>query len=265
MSRTPELFLAAVLPILSLSGFAQPAAPVPPRSLVVNVLDRNGNAVRDLTNNNFRVKVNGHPAAILAAPYSLAPRRIIVLLDMSGSMGGEKDGKKWQIAREAVEDLLAQSPADVSIGLLTFSDQVHDVFAFSQGRSTISRWLREGASQRPNVRGHTALRDAIQASLRMLEPFHPGDAVYAITDGGDNASHVSVDKTTTALRESGVRLFAFLFAERIPMEEELGGDSLVQMASDSGGFVFGISGRRVMGGAYLLPTWDAEYDYDART
>jgi len=265
MSGITKFFLSAALPILSFCAFAQSAASIPARSILVNVLDRSGNAVRDLTNNNFRVKVNGRPAAISGASYSLAPRRIVVLLDMSGSMGGEKDGKKWQIAREAVQDLLAESPGDVPIALLTFSDQVHDVFAFSQ-RSTISRWLQEASSQRRSVRGHTALRDAIQASLRMLQPFHPGDAVYAITDGGDNASHVSADKTKAALRESGVRLFAFLFAELIPTGEELlGTDSLVEMASDSGGFVFGVSGRRAMGGAYLLPTWDAEYDYDART
>jgi hypothetical protein len=233
---------------------------------VVNVLDRNGNPVRDLAKDNFRVKINKQPVVVLGADYGLAPRRIVVLLDMSGSMGGSRDTKKWRIAREAVEDLLAQTPADVPIALLTFSDQVHDIFDFRESRSAISRWLKEGPTQRSNLKGRTAFRDAIIASLRMLQPFRPGDVVYAIADGGDNTSHVSVDQTKAALRESGVRLFAFLFAEYMPFGEEVGSvDSLVEMASESGGFVFGISGRAALGGVSSLSSWDADYDYNDRT
>ena len=69
---------------------------------------------------------------MLDATYSFAPRRIVVLLDMSASMAGEPDHTKWRIASEAVQDLLTEAPSEVSIALLTFSDQVHDVFDFSQ-------------------------------------------------------------------------------------------------------------------------------------
>ena len=93
MSRTPKLFLTAVLPILSLSGFAQPSPSVPSRSILVNVLDRDGNAIRDLTKDSFHVKINKQPVVVLGADYDLAPRRIVVLLDMSGSMGGRRDTK----------------------------------------------------------------------------------------------------------------------------------------------------------------------------
>jgi hypothetical protein len=229
-------------------------------------MDRKGNAIRDLAKDNFQVKINKQPVAVLGADYGLAPRRIAVLLDMSGSMGGSRDTNKWRIAREAVEDLLAQTPPDVPIALLTFSDQVHDIFDFRESRLSISRWLRESPTQRSSLKGRTALRDAIFASLRMLQPFRPGDAVYAITDGGDNASHVSVDKTKAALRDSDVRLFAFLFAESLPPGEEVVGlDSLVEMAGDSGGFVFGIPTRGAVGGFSFLPSWDAEYEYNDRT
>jgi uncharacterized protein with von Willebrand factor type A (vWA) domain len=70
---------------------AQTAPTQTTRSLLVNALDRNGNAVRNLTKDSFRVKVNGHAAALLDAHYNLAPRRIVVLLDMSGSMAGETE------------------------------------------------------------------------------------------------------------------------------------------------------------------------------
>jgi hypothetical protein len=232
---------------------------------LVNVLDLSGNAVRDLTKDNFHVKVNKQPVAVLSADYTVGPRRIVVLLDMSGSMGANIDTKKWQIARDAVEDLFTQTPTDIPIAFLTFSDQVHDVFDFRESRVAISRWFDGGPTQRTDLKGRTALRDAILAGVKMLQPFRAGDAIYAITDGGDNSSHVSLDQAKATLRDSGARLFAFLFAEHTPLGEEvLSGGSLSEMARDSGGFVFGIPG----GGALAqLSGWVSQdyYDYNERT
>ena len=115
---------------------------------MANVLDRNGRPLRELTKDNFQVKVNGRLVTHLEATYSVAPRRIVVLLDMSGSMGGDVDHNKWKIAIEAVQDLLVETPADVSLALVTFSDHVNDIFEFSQSRSSMARWLKEGATRR---------------------------------------------------------------------------------------------------------------------
>jgi hypothetical protein len=231
-----------------------PVRRTPWGTIIVNVLDRNGNPLRDLTKDSFQVKINKQPVTVLSASYEIAPRRIVVLLDMSGSMGGNADSKKWKIAREVVEDLLTQTPPEVQIAFLTFTEQVHDVFDFRESRSAISKWLNEGPTQRNNLKGRTAFRDAIIAGQRVLQPFRTGDAIYAITDGGDNSSHISMDRTQAALRESGVRLFAFLFAEYISTVEEVDSlDSLIEMASDSGGFVFGVPGRRAMDGVFVSP------------
>jgi hypothetical protein len=266
MCGIAKLLLAAALPILSWCSFAQPSPSAASRSIMVNVLDRNGNAVRDLTKDSFHFKINKQPAVVLDAHYDLAPRRIVALLDMSGSMGEARDTNKWRIAREAVEDLITQSPADAPIALLTFSDKVHDVFDFRESRSAISRWFREGPTQQTSLKGRTALHDAILASLGMLRPYRSGDAVYVITDGGDNASHASFDQTKIALQESGVRFYAFLFPEFSPTVEEEGAvDALVEMAGESGGFVFGISGHAALGSVSPLAGWDANYDYDDRT
>ncbi len=100
----------------------------------------------------------------------------------------------------------------------------------------------------------------------MLRPYLSGDALYVITDGGDNASHVSFDRSKTALRESRVRLYALLFPGFAPTTEELGGaDAVVEMAAETGGFVFGIPGRPALGSVSSLPSWDADYDYNDRT
>lgn len=267
MFGNPRHLLLALLLLYSSCAFAQPSPSAPCRSIIVNVLDRNGNPLRDLTKDSFQVKINKQPVTVLSASYEIAPRRIVVLLDMSGSMGGNADSKKWKIAREVVEDLLTQTPPEVQIAFLTFTEQVHDVFDFRESRSAISKWLNEGPTQRNNLKGRTAFRDAIIAGQRVLQPFRTGDAIYAITDGGDNSSHISMDRTQAALRESGVRLFAFLFAEYISTVEEVDSlDSLIEMASDSGGFVFGVPGRRAMDGVFVSPfSLDAVYEYNDRT
>ena len=236
----------------------------PTHSLFANVLDRNGNAVRDLTKDSFRVEVNRRPAVVLEATYSAAPRRIAVLLDISGSMAGDQE-KKWRIAHEALDDLLAEVPAGVPIALLTFSDHVHDMFDFSQSRESVAAWIKEGPSQ-TNIRAHgrTAIYDAVAAASKMFGTARPGDAIYVITDGGDNCSHVSETAARKIVSESGIRFFVFLLSEPSPMEAERDGkDGVIDIARTTGGFVFGVSSRS--SATSFLPSWNSSYDYDDHT
>jgi hypothetical protein len=238
------LVSGSILLACRIMAAAQPAPNQSPSSLLVNALDRNGDAVRDLTKDNFRVKVNGHPAALLDARYSLAPRRIVILLDVSGSMVNGTGSRKWQIARDAVGDLLASTPADVQLALLTFSSRIGDVFDFPHGRSSITTWLNSGPSQRSTVKAlpETAFFDAVAAAAKLLDPARDGDVIYVITDGGDNRSHLSDADEKKRLLQSHIRLFAFLFAEEMPTpEESSGADSVVNLARDTGGYVFRVS------------------------
>jgi hypothetical protein len=253
MTGAKKFFLSiTVLAIFLPSGFSQQSLNVPSekRSVLVNVIDAHGNAIRDLTKENFHVRVNGKPVVVLDARYSLAPRRIVLLLDMSVSMTVDTESGQWRIAREAADDLLAETPAEVPIAMLTFSRKVGDVFDFSQGRAAIAKWLREGPGQRSKLQGlrGTALFDAILEGLKLLQPVQPGDAVYAITDGGDNASHALADQTKLALLQSDVRLFAFLFAgdESVSVEQE-NRLFFLSMVADTGGFVIPVSPPAVGG------------------
>ena len=261
-----------ILPAFLTPCFAQqaPNSPASTGSVVVNVLDAHGNAVRDLTKENFRFRLNGKPVTVLDARYSLAPRRIVVLLDVSGSMTGETGSGKWQIVREAVEDLLTQTPSDVSIAMLTFAGGVRDVFDFLDGKKAITKWLSEGPSQRPDLRypaTRTALFDAILEGLKLFGPIQTGDALYAITDGGEDASQATQVQTKSALLHSGVRLFAFLFDKPLPVpdepfltvtQEQEARESFRKMVDDSGGFVFSVAGFEIR----HLASWNVDYIYD---
>lgn len=259
----PSLVIAALLLACESLAVAQPAPPEPNRPLLVNVFDRHGNAVRDLTKENFRVKVNGHRVAIAEADYSLAPRRIVVLLDMSGSMAGQND-TKWRVASGAVEDLLAQPPSNVPIALLTFSDRVRDVFDFSQSRASMSAWLKDTSKRQSNelIHGKTALYDAVVAGAKMLEPHHLGDALYVITDGGDCCSQVARTAVEKLLLASGTRLFVFLLDEPLMDKEQNGKDSALDLAHVSGGSVFGVAGRQNALSRSFVYDW---YDNGERT
>ena len=258
----------AYLPIIMLSAFASLGVakdisdPTPgPSSVIVNVFDEHGISIRDLTKDNFRVRLNGKPVAVLHARYTTAPRRIVVLLDISSSMT-EHGEAKWNIAREAVKDLLTQTPKAVPIAMLTFADGVRDVFNFSQSREAIAEWLN-GAVQRSVVKFRkTALFDAILEGLKQLGPVQLGDAMYAITDGADNASRKSDEQTKAALLQSQVRLFSFFFAEPLgPDLEREKRNLFLSVVVDSGGCSVGSSHGNPFG---PLPILNYVYDDDSR-
>jgi hypothetical protein len=229
-----------------------------PRPVVVSVIDRHaGLPVRDLTKDDFRARNNGRPVTVVDAQFSTASRRILVLLDMSASMT-ERQSDKWAFVREAVGDLLRQAPADVRIGMLTFSKSSHEVFDFSQSRGAIAAWLDEGSGRQPRLKHRevqTALLDAIVEGAKMLAPVQPGDALYAITDGGENASHSTRVQAEMALLQSGVRLFTLCLPSFGTVEEREGADLLLEMVDDTGGFAFGVLPTRTESPTAM---WSAE-------
>jgi hypothetical protein len=260
-----------MLPVLALfwvsvvSRAQPPETPVTECKLIVSAFDQKGNPLRDLKKENFQVRVAGKRVEVLDAQYSVAPRRVVVLLDMSGSMAGPDATAQWQIARAAVEELLARMPADTPIALLTFSAQVRDRFDFQKGRAAIANWLKAQPERAPigMKAGRTALFDAIAEGLRLLQPYQTGDAIYAITDGGDNASTERPAQVRTALLTSGVRLFAFLFDQSVPAEvlQREGAGEFLDMIGDTGGVYFHAGGRRWSSPG--IPSWQVEYRNDS--
>ncbi len=101
--------------------------------------------------------------------------------------------------------------------------------------------------------------DAILEGLKLLGVVQPGDAIYAITDGGENASHAPGAQTKEALLQSGVRLFVFLLTEPLPPSpQDDNMDAFLEMVHASGGFLFGIPGRN----GPFAATWGFDYTYD---
>lgn len=63
------------------------------------------------------------------------------------------------------------------------------------------------------LKGKTALFEAILEGLKLLGSAQPGDVIYVITDGEDNASRSSPRKVEEALVAASARLFWFYLPE----------------------------------------------------
>ena len=210
------------------------------RTLIVNVT---GGAFQptDLSRENFQVIYRGHSLTPESAYYTEGPRRVMVLVDVSGSMNDRGNFAKWKIARLAALDLVNTLPPKSKVGLITIATKNKTQFSLSTDRQVISDWLEREETRGPDVLGgRTALYDAIEAALTQLQPYEPGDAIYVIGDGGENASKSRRSKVEEALRESQVRLFTLILppnATYASAEEVAGGRELASLSRSSGGFV----------------------------
>jgi len=217
-------------------------------SVLISALDKNGQTVSDLGKENFQVKLNGRSAPVLGSHYSYGSRRVVVLLDMRNYMKGESINNVWPIARETLENALLETPVSTQVALVTLSSQLETVVDFTKGKSVIEDWVKKGPSQRADIKPCreecTGLLDAISEATKLLHPSQPGDAVYAITRGGDGESDISKTELEKQMLASGIRLFAFLFINDVRFEgEPLHPGPIAEIADETGGAVRSISGR----------------------
>jgi len=179
------------------------------QSLMASVIDAQGTPVPGLSRANFSARFRGKPVNITFAELDTHTRRIVILLDASGSMLAER----WKPALDAVEDVLTKVPARIPIALSVFSDKAESKISFSQGRAAIAAELvvlRGGRKALPKGKRQTALWDSVLDALEMFGTPHLGDIIYAITDGEDKESRHGSRFVEQTLSYSGIRLFAFL-------------------------------------------------------
>ena len=218
------------------------------RVVPVNVVLPDGTRVRDLEAQNFKASIHGTSLRISSVTPELKPRRIMLVLDASGSMIGSG---YWATYLQVAANLVEGQPPATLIGLIVFSTQVNRVTPLTNDRDKVENELRslQDASAALPARGSsTALWDSIRNASQLFGSHMGGDSIYALTDAGDNASKIRPTELDKVLVAQGIRLFSFSIAERGGgyTLEELGGPVyMLELVSDSGGFQTIISNRSV--------------------
>jgi hypothetical protein len=173
------------------------------RVIAVSVVGTHGAIFSDLTAANFEASIHHKPLRIVSVMQDGSPRRVIVALDASGSM---HDNWKGNIA--LARGLLESLRPDDEMGLVIFSDHILETVPPTRERGPLSvelAKLRESPEASP--KGLTALWDSLAAMSEQFGSPQFGDSIFALTDGGDNRSHVAESKVENMLIERGIRVF----------------------------------------------------------
>ena len=150
-------------------------------------------------------------------------RTALIVLDTSGSMAGNGIAA----AKAAADAFLTAVPADVAVGLLTFSDVPHLVVAPTADRNAV-----RSAVARLQAQGETALYDAIGLALKTIGPSGVRN-ILVLSDGGDTRSKTSLQSAAGAITADKVALDAVGFRTG-----ESQNTVLQQLASAGNGRVF---------------------------
>jgi len=230
-------FLLAIVAVNCFPGALLSQTPQSCAGRIIPVsVSEHGTVINNLPSDAFRAKFRGHPVNISPSTFPVS-NRIVVLLDVSGSV--TQSQSEWELARRVAGDIISTANSG-RIALLFFGDSIVAGLDFTHTPSEIFnklRLLEQSGVAAPKGHGRTALFDAALQALRALGQPSPGDVIYAITDGGDDASRANDDKVIRAFLDSGVRFFAFVLHNRYfaTEEERLGPTVLSRMSFSTGG------------------------------
>ncbi len=156
-------------------------------------ISRNGHPVTDLEAGEFVVLDNGAPQQIDIVDPQTVHWSVLLLLDTSASVTGEK----LEHLRTAAHAFVDGLSIDDEAGLMTFAE----VWELREGLSRDIAALHRSLDQ-PVKGGFTALNDALYAGLKLLEEGTGRPMILLFTDGADNASWLNADEILELVRVS---------------------------------------------------------------
>ncbi len=239
---------SALLALLILSRpllIAQSTPDCLERTIPVGLKIQPGRGV-ELNKLHFRATSQGQALEVLSAAADAAPRRAVLLVDTSGSMGPGPTGVRKpaiQLAFELGEEAVRKLPPTVSLALILFGE-LEDKLDFAASRDALARKLDPAQPALVGLaHGRTRLYDALQDASRLMSPPRIGDVIYVISDGGDNLSKTRRQAVRRALQAAGTRVFVVLL-DQLPntIDEETGRADLRRLAEETGGFTLYVAG-----------------------
>lgn len=196
--------------------------------LHATVLDTKGRLAQGLAQADFRVAEDGAQQQIRLFRSEDIPVSVGVIVDNSGSMRSKRES----VVEAARAFIQTSNPAD-ELFVITFNDRpalgLPETRLFSASRMELDRALSSAS-----VGGRTALYDAISLGLRQLQKTtHDKKVLIVVSDGGDNASNLSLDALKQEVWRSDVMMYTIgLFDE---YDKDRNPTVLKQLAGMTGG------------------------------
>jgi len=224
--RKVYLLLAGIFLFLPGSAFYAQNSNRPVQTIILSVRDRRGQFAGDIQRDQIVVK--GVAATVQRMELDSAPRRILLLLDTSGSMGDYKSLSWSNVAQFAIR-FSQQRKGDDSIGLDTFAEKDEVRVPFTIDSQSL---VKRVEALTGSGRGRTMLGQALTEILARRENgLRFGDAIILVSDG----ERSDADKTDfTRLRDDLTRAGIRICMVRVP---PIMGPGVTQEASDVSGFV----------------------------
>lgn len=194
-------------------------------SLQVSVTDKYGRFVSGLNRSAFAVYEDGVRQEISFFSDQDAPAAVGVVLDVSGSMTGEKIMR----AREALRRFIRTSHEEDEYFLIRFNQYPQLLLEGARGSEAMLALISGVEPQ-----GATALYDAVAFGLGQIKHSHLNKrALIVISDGEDNRSRLGFRDVRRLIRESDVTVYTVLIGPLLPRSN--GWMLMDELASASGG------------------------------
>lgn len=202
--------------------------------LPITIVDKNGNFVPGLQQDNFRVLENNTPQKIAAFTHADIPISVGLIIDNSGSMRS----KRARVNAAAMTFVTTSNPQD-EMFVVNFNEEYY--LDMDQDFSNDPKVLK-AALERIDSRGGTALYDALLGSMNHLKKgTREKRVLLVVTDGVDNSSDHSLPYTVQKLEQSSVIVYAIgLFTKSDDSWAEMrqGKKALLALTEASGGEAF---------------------------
>ena len=146
-------FLGAAILLVCIRPVGSQVLPCTTRRLPVSFRDAQNLPLLDVSISDLEARVHGKPVRIVSLEPDPRPHRLVLVLDISGSMGSSEDERAlWNLELSLARYFFDANRQRSQIALLFFNDQVNDVIDFSQGNSAVGVKLNQVAEDQKYVK-----------------------------------------------------------------------------------------------------------------
>ena len=196
------------------------------------VKDRGGAYVTGLTRDAFAILEDGRPQNAQLFTSEDAPVTVGLLIDSSGSMQPNRD----RVIAAAAAFAEASHPND-ELFALAFNESVNAALPPTAPFTSDVAVLQHALTNTIRAYGRTALFDAIAAGLDYLgRGRHQRRVLVIVSDGGDNASHITFEEVVTKTQASNAVIYTVALVD--PVERDTNPRLLRRIAQANGGEAF---------------------------